>query len=436
MQKIVRKKQHFAAKRFRASKRLAAVCLTLAMLCLFGCEQAVQTVPIPAEAPQLQTDAPTPDLSGAHAAQSAQSLTETPAPTVTPYVPQKLIVRFVGDLMTSKPMIESAKLADGSYSFDSIFDPIRPELQGADLMIGNLETPIAGEENEGFTGHPRFNAPDAYLEAVQAAGFNVVTNANNHLLDRGVEGALTTIRKIRALGLMHTGSFLSPEDAKTLLIPEVRGVKVAVLAYSYRSTRKEKPKDKETLQWLPNFNNPEKMAADIQKARALGADVVLVFTHMGKEGTHEPTRFQREMAQHLVDCGVDAAIFCHSHAVQPFDRLTAPDGREIFVAYALGNFLADGEYNMSRSGMVLELPITVDTQSGSVSVDDVRYVPTYSHQEKGQDGLTLFSLYAAGKAMEDASLPDKTRRLAALAWETVTEVAGEEYAKPVASFAS
>ncbi len=410
------------------SKLLIGVCLAFVAQCLFACASAggvardVQAHPVLAAEPAAAAEVP-----------ATPAPTQSAAPAPTPYAPQAITVRFVGDLMVSKPMLVSALREDGSYRFDDIYDPIRAQLSGADLMLGNLETPIAGAENEGYTGRPRFNAPDEYLSAVKNAGFNVLTNANNHLLDRGVEGALTTVQKIRDMGFLHTGAFLSPEDAERLLIADVQGVKVAVLAYSYRSTRKEKPQDQEILKWLPNFNDPEKMAADIQKARGQGADVVLVFTHMGKEGTHEPTRYQREMAEHLVACGVDAAIFCHSHAVQPFERLTAPDGREIFVAYALGNFLADGAYNMSRSGMILELPITVDRQNGRVSIDGVRYLPSYAHQEK-RGGKTQFTLYSAGEAMRDESLPEKTRRLAEMAWDTVVNVVGEAYAQPVASF--
>lgn len=421
---------------FCARRLLVGIAYAMLALCLTACAdnrtqaEVKQSNEVSDVLLIPSTDTPTP-------VETTPVPTATPIPTPTaspsPAMPQTITVRFVGDLMVSKPMIESAKLSNGGYSFDNIFDPIRSQLAGADLMIGNLETPIAGEENEGFTGRPRFNAPDEYLTAIKNAGFNVLTNANNHLLDRGVAGALTTIQKIRELGFLHTGSFLSPEDAEQLLITDVRGIKVAILAYSYRSTRKEKPKDAETLRWLPNFNNPEDMADDIRKARTLGADVVLVFTHMGKEGTHEPTRLQREMAQHLVDSGADAAIFCHSHAVQPFDRLIAPDGREIFVAYALGNFLADGAYNMSRSGMILELPITVDPSDGTVSIENVRYLPSYAHQEQ-DEGFTRFSLYSAGAASVDAALPERTQRLAQMAWDTVVSVAGEAYAKPVASF--
>ena len=406
---------------------LLLVCLAFAAQCLLACASGGGA------ARDAQPDGAIRMVPTESAAAATPVPAATASPSPTPYAPQTITVRFAGDLMISKPMLVSALQEDGSYRFDDIYDPIRAQLSGADLMIGNLETPIAGEENEGYTGRPRFNAPDEYLSAVRGAGFYVLTNANNHLLDRGVEGALTTIRKIRGMGFLHTGAFLSPEDAEQLLIADVQGVKVAVLAYSYRSTRKEKPQDRETLEWLPNFNYPEKMAVDIKKAREQGADVVLVFTHMGKEGTHEPTRYQREMAEHLVACGVDAAIFCHSHAVQPFERLRAPDGREIFVAYALGNFLADGAYNMSRSGMVLELPITIDRQKGLVSVDGVRYLPSYSHQEK-RDGKTYFTLYSAGAAMRDDSLPEKTRRLAEMAWDTVVNVVGDAYAQPVASF--
>ena len=373
-------------------------------------------------------------LPAAPAAAASPSPAPTATPAPTPYVPETVVVRFVGDLMVSKAMTLSAEQPDGTYDFTPIFtDSIRKELSGADLMIGNLETPVAGKENGGFTGRPRFNAPDEYLDALGAAGFTVLTTANNHMLDRGVEGAVATAEKVRVKGFMQTGSFTSKEDAQQLLIADVRGVKVCVLAYTYHSTRTEEGKDKEALTWLRNYNEPEKMAADIEKARSQGADVVLVFTHMGTEGSYSENRLQRQMAKHLAASGADAAIFCHSHAVQPFDRIPAPDGREMFTAYSLGNFLADGEYRMSRSGMILELPVTFDREAGTVRVDNVRYVPSYSHQyTRGDD--TTFRLYAAAAAMADDSLSGGTRSWAETAWNTVTGVAGDRFATPVKSF--
>ncbi len=409
----------------RHGARLAVILTAAAaLLCLFACAAAAP-VAGPVQTPQaslvptavsMQTPVPT------------AAVTDTPAPSAAPVT---LIIRFAGDIMVSKPMINGAALPDGGYDFDYIWDAIRPELAKADLMIGNLETSVAGYENGGFTGFPRFNAPDEYLYAVRNAGFNVLTNANNHLLDRGVAGALTTVRKIRAQGFLHTGVYLSPEEER-ILLTDVRGVRVALLAYSYRQADKEQPGDEDAMQWLTNFNDPAQMAQDIASARAMGADVVLVFTHMGMEGTYVPSRQVRAMARHLADSGADAAIFCHSHAVQPFDRLETADGRRVFVAYALGNFLCDGKYPMSRSGMILELPVTFDPASGAVSVDNVRYVPTYSHGE-GDEREKRFTLFAAGLAMEDAALPQRTRNLARISWETVTDVVGEEYAAAVKS---
>ena len=360
----------------------------------------------------------------------ADAVTE---PTPTPAATETVVVRFAGDLMVSKPMINGAENELGGYDFDYIWDEMRPELAGADIVVGNLETPVAGYDNGRYTGFPLFNAPDEYLLAVKNAGFTALTNANNHLLDRGVEGVLTTTRKIRALGFAQTGVYLSPDEERILMI-DVRGVRLALLAYSYRQADKEKEEDADAMRWLTNFNDPAQMARDIARARELGADATLVFTHMGMEGTHEPSRLVREMARHLADSGADAAIFCHSHAVQPLDRIETVDGRSVFVAYALGNFLADGKYAMSRSGMLLELPVTVDRESGRVTIDNVRYLPTYAHGE-GTDDAKRFTLYAAGRAMADETLPQRTRNLAKISWETVTGVVGETYGRAVRTLA-
>ena len=404
-------------------------CAAALLPCLFACASPAsdaRDLPASAEAAWTEAETPAPTIAPA-------LTTAPPTPSPSPYVPETLTVRFVGDIMVSRAMTDGAEQPGGTFDFNPVWSRIRGEFSGADLVIGNLETPVAGYENGKFTGFPRFNAPDEYLDAIKNAGVNVLTNANNHLLDRGVEGALTTVEKIRARGFYHTGVYASPDEERILIIP-VRGVKVALLAYSYRQADKEKPKDKEAMAWLTNFNDPEQMADDIFRAREMGADVVLVFTHMGKEGTYEPSRFVVGMAEHLANSGADAAIFCHSHAVQPFNRIHTADGRDVFVAYALGNFLCDGKYTMSRSGMILELPITFDRERHAVEIHDVCYVPTYSHGEPADYGKE-FTLYAAGVAMDDETLPSKTRNLARISYETVLSVVGEEYALAVRSFA-
>ncbi|MDZ4178022.1 MAG: CapA family protein, partial [Coriobacteriia bacterium] len=99
---------------------------------------------------------------------------------------ERFTILAVGDLMTHGPQITSAKTADG-YDFTSCFAPVASRVAAADLAIGNLETVLGGVER-GYTGYPTFNAPDSYAEALVAAGFDVLTHANNHSLDRGASG--------------------------------------------------------------------------------------------------------------------------------------------------------------------------------------------------------------------------------------------------------
>ena len=118
-------------------------------------------------------------------------------------------ITFVGDIMIEPPVLKGARQKDGSYNFDEVFAYARSLLGEADILVGNLETPLAGEEALYTQHYYAFNAPDAYADAVKKAGFHMVSTANNHTFDRGFEArsvrcvcwkkrrSVTTVRSTR-----------------------------------------------------------------------------------------------------------------------------------------------------------------------------------------------------------------------------------------------
>jgi len=133
-----------------------------------------------------------------------------PVATVERQVPrpvppvERITIAAVGDLMAHMPQVTSASVT-GGYDFTPCFAFVEPEISSADLAIGNLETTLAGADR-GFSGYPTFNTPDEFAQAAAGAGFDVLTTANNHVLDYGSAALADTVALLDAKGIMHAGA--------------------------------------------------------------------------------------------------------------------------------------------------------------------------------------------------------------------------------------
>ncbi len=122
----------------------------------------------------------------------------------------------VGDLMCHSQQFKLAK-KDSVYDFNPTFAPVKMYLEDADFTFGNLETVTAGSAAN-FTGYPMFNTPVEYLDALKNVGFDVLTTANNHSLDRGFSGVEKTISALDQRGILHTGTARSIKERNQSLI--------------------------------------------------------------------------------------------------------------------------------------------------------------------------------------------------------------------------
>jgi len=142
-------------------------------------------------------------------------------------------ITFLGDIMAEPPVLKAAKRKDGSYDFSGVFARVRPMLAKSDYVVGNLETPLAGEAAGYTANHLAFNAPDEYAIACKEAGIDLLSTANNHTFDRNYAGMERTIRTLDALGISHTGSFLPGTERPEAFYTELDGTKIAVICYTY-----------------------------------------------------------------------------------------------------------------------------------------------------------------------------------------------------------
>jgi poly-gamma-glutamate capsule biosynthesis protein CapA/YwtB (metallophosphatase superfamily) len=306
----------------------------------------------------------------AHAPVDASGQAAPVQPVVAEAGPAVRDIRIVatGDLLVHQPVWARA-LANGNgrYRFQPMFRAIRPRIRGADLAICHMETPLGPGAPSGY---PVFNTPPALATAIKWAGWDVCTTASNHSVDHGQAGVRSTIRALRRAGLRHTGTARSRREARRILLAEVKGIRVAILAATYGTNGIPMPHP-----WSVKLIRPKQIIARARRARRLGADLVILNLHWGAEYVHAPTAVQRAIARRLRRSGaVDLIVGQHAHVVQPIRRL-----RGRFVVYGEGNFLSAQSSSCcpgpTQDGLaaVARVRVTGDR----VSVTRVNYVPIY-----------------------------------------------------------
>jgi poly-gamma-glutamate synthesis protein (capsule biosynthesis protein) len=213
-------------------------------------------------------------------------------------------ISAVGDLMCHVTQYTYAKTADGKYDFNHSFSEIKKYISASDLAMGNLETTFAGA-SLGYSGYPNFNSPDEYAETIKNAGFDLLLMANNHSMDMGENGLLRTIRVVEQNQLHHTGTFTSQHDRDSIRIFFLKGIKLAVLNYTYGTNGILPAKGHE---FMLNIIDTALIKKDILMARKQGAEIVLVYFHYGTEYVTEPTESQRFIVGKTIEYGADIIL--------------------------------------------------------------------------------------------------------------------------------
>ena len=283
----------------------------------------------------------------------------------------------VGDIMCHNTQYNDAyNSTTKTYDFTHVFSNIADQLQSADLTIGNLETTFAGSER-GYSSYPTFNTPDALAVNLKAIGFDVLSTANNHSLDKGFSGITRTLEVLDDNGISHTGTYASEEDSQEILVKDVKGIKIAMLSYTYGTNGIPIPSGKD---FCVNLIDKDKIKADLDKAKALDVDLISVNMHWGAEYRLKPTNEQKELADFLFKNGVDLILGSHPHVLEPMEQrtITLDDGTEkdVFLIYSLGNFVSGQTKEYTNLSIILNLEITKHAD-GNITIDTVEYTPIY-----------------------------------------------------------
>ena len=323
----------------RVRSRLGLVALTLGILS--GCA----SVPSPRPAPAARA-------SGAETAQLTARGGEL-APTSPPPAPIRnagqVTLAAVGDVLMHGAVKQSAAVhgagaPDAGYSW--LFSSIADLLSQPDLTFANLETPIAPQASRGSRAFV-FDAPPAVISALQRAGVDLVSVANNHAFDQGRPGFEETLRSLDAAGMTYLGAGPAPHAAGPVRI-ERDGLKLAFLGYTYGLNQDGNacpPARAGAPVCLQAAEIDRDSIVEDVRVAASGADAVVVSLHWGVEYEQQPRAQDVELAHRIADAGALVILGHHPHVLQPVELYRRSDGRIAVIAYSLGNFVSNQSRN-------------------------------------------------------------------------------------------
>ncbi len=360
-------------------------------------------------------------------------------------------VSFTGDILCSQSMINGCKTESG-YDFQPLFEGVERTFHQSDYIVGNLETPVAGEELK-YTFEPYcFNAPLEYPDALRRWGVDMVCLANNHCMDRGEEGITKTLRNCHKLGIETAGLYMTAEDREKCFVKEIGGVKISFINYTYGTnafahkrflqrdsrcrvnlTQPEENLEgaihlllplneikKQSEEFYLNQNHTyenilkpyhRQMEEDIKRAKD-ESDIVIFCLHSGGQYNTEPDAYTQMLTGKIREWGADIIIGLHPHIIQ---QCTVED--DFVTVFCLGNFmfspqntaeesLIDKNYNVvlhiyarketkKLTKVTFSLMYVSDDIQSLPHVDDMYDIYTQKPNEKLKNEILHFANYFA-----------------------------------------
>ena len=317
---------------------------------------------------------------------------------------QQVNLLFAGDIMQHETQLNMARQSNGEYSFSYCFRYIKETVKSADISIANLETTIGPS---GYSGYPSFCAPDSFLYAIKEAGFKALLFANNHCMDKGKRGALHTLNLLDSLQIAHCGVYRNENERKERypLIIEEKGIRVAILNYTYSTNGREIPKP-----LVVNLIDKEAIARDIQAAKEKRPDAIIACMHWGDEYVSLPPQQIKELSNWLIEQGVDHIIGNHPHVVQPIEiRESKNSAKKNVVAYSTGNLVSNMSLRRTDGGIMIAMKLLKILNYTRPT--NVRYLLTWI-APKENDSKRDFTIYpAATTQIQNWNYAEQKRQL-------------------------
>lgn len=270
----------------------------------------------------------------------------------------------VGDILCSEAMLDDAyNKENNTYDFTHMFENVSGYVNNADIVMGTMETGITSGEYDGK------NAPVEFAKAVKNSGVNLVTIAHNHSLDNGIDGLKETKENLSEIGFDVVGDKI--DQANAVLIKETKNTKIAYLTYTCFLDN-EAQRNKNELECI-NMYSEEQAKKDIEYAKEKGAEYICVMIHWGDAISETVTNEQKEIANFLVNSGVNMIIESHPSVVQEMEVKQNKDGENVFIAYSIGTYISTLAQEETRTELVLNIELRKSGKDGKVYLNKVDY---------------------------------------------------------------
>lgn len=271
---------------------------------------------------------------------------------------------FVGDVMLSRHIGE---LMAKKQNYDFPYEKIKDDLVGADLVFGNLETPVSTKGESAHTLYS-FRADPLVLSGLKNAGFKVVSVANNHAFDYKIGAFADTLINLKEAGIAYTGGGNDFNEAHSGAIMDINGIKTTFLAYTNLLPKSAAATDSQAGY---AYLDEAQMVKDIAAAKDK-SDLVIVSFHWGQEYQTKSGAYQQKVAKTAVEAGADLIIGHHPHVAQEIGEI---DG--ITVAYSLGNFIFDQNFSEdTRNALILKVKIT-DKKITEIKPEKIKFTASF-----------------------------------------------------------
>lgn len=304
---------------------------------------------------------------------------ETTQPVETePFSPTTVItLAAAGDLNITDAVVAAGGM---NYDYTNTFLDVLPQMAQADLTVLNFEGNACGAP------YGRDSAPQQLLMALKGIGVDMLQLANSKAVNRGVAGLNATVRNVRTAGMASVGAVAEGETPGAYVIRYVRGVKVAIVAFTKGLDGMAMPAGSEGLvnilytDYASTYKsiNTKAVTKLLRQVQEEEPDITIAMLHWGSEYSDIHSKSQTAVRDLMFKEGVDAIIGSHPHYVQ---EIEFDPNSGTFVAYSLGDFFGDASRSGTAYSIILELEITKDNTTGITKVTDYRYTPIYTAED-------------------------------------------------------
>lgn len=324
----------------------------------------------------------------------------------------QVTILAMGDMIFHQSIVKNYR-SNETYDFTPIFFNISAEINEADIAVANFEGSV--NSNRKLSGFPLFNFPKESIYSLKNAGFDLMSTANNHALDTGLEGVAETLAHINDSGMKSFGT-LSKDGEKGIVVEE-NGIKIGFISFTDTLNGMDslmRDKEYSVNTFSQDFENDIKILKE-------KSDIVIVYPHWGNEYQYHPSDRQLFLKEKLQESGANIILGSHPHVLQRY-QIEERDNNKFFTIFSMGNALSNQRVEYLKksgvdTGALVKLVIEKDNIKGETKLKSYGVYPTYVNRfwangKLNYDLVKLEDIIPGGKLSEsiDGSLQNSANK--------------------------